>query len=64
MKILLVSTCREREPEPVFPIGCAYLVTALKNAGHSVAFLDLLAEEAGGDDIKKKSLTLGPVSLP
>ncbi len=48
----------------MFPIGCTYLLTALKKAGHSVAFLDLMAEEAGGDDVKKKSLTRSPASLP
>ncbi|MFH1435716.1 MAG: radical SAM protein [Pseudomonadota bacterium] len=54
MNVLLVSTCREREPEPVFPLGCTYLLAALKNAGQSVSFLDLMAEEAGEDDVKKK----------
>jgi len=54
MKILLLSTNIHREPEPVFPLGVAYLAAALKARGHHVTCMDLLREGSGPEDIKKK----------
>jgi len=54
MKILLISTNVHREPEPVFPLGVAYLAAALKSRGHAVACLDLLRQGNHPEDIKKK----------
>ena len=41
MKVLLISPNRERLPSPVFPLGLAYLSSALKKRGHEVRGLDL-----------------------
>lgn len=42
MRVLLVSTNREALPDPVAPLGAAYVCAALKQAGHEVRFLDLM----------------------
>lgn len=54
MKILLISTNIHREPEPVFPLGLAYLAAALKAKGHEASCLDLLRPGPDPEDIKKK----------
>ena len=41
MKVLLISTNREMLPEPVFPLGLAYVAGAVEAAGHEVETLDL-----------------------
>jgi radical SAM superfamily enzyme YgiQ (UPF0313 family) len=41
MKILLISVNREKMPFPVFPLGLAYLVRALRDEGHTTDVLDL-----------------------
>ncbi len=41
MKILLISVNREKMPFPVFPLGLAYLVKALKEEDHLIEVLDL-----------------------
>lgn len=40
-RVLLVSTNRERSPQPVFPNGLACVASALAAAGHDVRVLDL-----------------------
>lgn len=41
MRVLLISTNREQFPDPVFPIGLAYVASALAEKGHQVQVLDL-----------------------
>lgn len=41
MRVMLVSPNQEFLPDPVSPIGLAYLAAALKEAGHEVSILDL-----------------------
>jgi len=41
MKVLLISTNREMLPDPVAPLGAAYVAGALIKAGHEVRLLDL-----------------------
>src|SRR5256714_7253957 len=41
VRVLLVSTNRERQPYPVVPNGLACVASALDAAGHNVRFLDL-----------------------
>src|SRR5512135_3458620 len=41
MRVLIVSTNREKLPDPVAPLGAAYVAAAVRNAGHEVKFLDL-----------------------
>jgi radical SAM superfamily enzyme YgiQ (UPF0313 family) len=45
LRVLLISGNREASPEPPYPLGCAYLVTALRDSGHEVHGLDLLFEK-------------------
>ena len=41
MRVLLVSANRERLPDPVFPLGLAYVAAAARAAGHRVEVADL-----------------------
>jgi radical SAM superfamily enzyme YgiQ (UPF0313 family) len=41
MRVLLVSANQERSPDPVAPLGLCYVATAVADAGHDVAVLDL-----------------------
>jgi radical SAM superfamily enzyme YgiQ (UPF0313 family) len=41
MKVLLVSANTEKLPDPVYPIGAAYVADAARRAGHEVAAVDL-----------------------
>jgi radical SAM superfamily enzyme YgiQ (UPF0313 family) len=41
MRVLLVSANRERLPDPIFPLGLAYVAAATRAAGHCVAVADL-----------------------
>ena len=45
MRVLLVSLNIEKLPDPVAPLGLAFLSSALKSAGHEVRCLDLCFEE-------------------
>ncbi|MHB8368079.1 MAG: B12-binding domain-containing radical SAM protein [Leptospirales bacterium] len=41
MKLLLVSANREPFPDPIFPLGLAYIAQAARKAGHDLRVLDL-----------------------
>jgi len=41
MRVLLVSANRERIPDPIFPLGLAYIAAATRQAGHTVRVADL-----------------------
>jgi radical SAM superfamily enzyme YgiQ (UPF0313 family) len=45
-RILLLSANRCTTPDPVFPLGLAWLDAALRKAGHTCAWLDCLAQNA------------------
>jgi radical SAM superfamily enzyme YgiQ (UPF0313 family) len=49
LRVLLISPNRETLPDPVFPIGLAYVAAALKEAGHEMHVADLCFT----DDIEK-----------
>ncbi|MGD0410709.1 MAG: lipid biosynthesis B12-binding/radical SAM protein [Verrucomicrobiota bacterium] len=48
-KVLLISNNRCATPDPVFPLGLAYLNSALRRAGHQTLWADSLA---GGESIE------------
>jgi radical SAM superfamily enzyme YgiQ (UPF0313 family) len=50
-KILLISANRCTWPDPVFPLGLTHLSAALRRAGHSTAWLDLLANIERLDEV-------------
>jgi len=59
--VLLISTNRETLPDPVFPLGLAYVAAALDEAGHEVRTLDLCfrsGEEL--DAVISSALSTGP----
>jgi radical SAM superfamily enzyme YgiQ (UPF0313 family) len=41
MRVLLVSANREHLPDPIFPLGLAYIAAATQQAGHKVTVTDL-----------------------
>jgi radical SAM superfamily enzyme YgiQ (UPF0313 family) len=60
LKILLISPNREALPDPVFPIGLAYLATATIEAGHEVHMVDLCFVEDIEDTLKAACLNFSP----
>lgn len=60
MRVLLVSPNREHLPDPVFPLGLAYIATALKNHGHAVRVIDLCFSEDTDNDIRETILDFQP----
>ncbi len=54
MKILVINTNREKSPWPVVPIGACRVATALEEAGHEVAFLDLTFEREPRKAVREK----------
>lgn len=61
MRVLLIAVNTSTTPYPVFPLGASVIAKALKNAGHKVELLDLLAALP---DEKIDSPSLEPVDLP
>ena len=41
MRVLIISTNRERLPDPVAPLGAAYVAASVRRAGHEARLLDL-----------------------
>ena len=41
MRVLLVSANREHLPDPIFPLGLAYIAAAVRDAGHVIDVADL-----------------------
>jgi radical SAM superfamily enzyme YgiQ (UPF0313 family) len=52
MKILLISVNREKMPFPVFPLGLAYIASALRGKGHQIEVMDLYFPQEVGVDLK------------
>jgi len=60
VKVLLISGNRESSPEPPYPLGCAYLASALSDQGHEVRSLDLLFEKDPGEAIDASITDMSP----
>jgi radical SAM superfamily enzyme YgiQ (UPF0313 family) len=57
MRVLLVSANRERIPDPIFPLGLAYVAAAARRAGNEIAVVDLCFSRAPlralGDQVRR-----------
>lgn len=60
MRILLISSNRERHPWPVPPIGACYVASSLEAAGFEVDLLDLIFSRNPGRDITDRIDSFGP----
>jgi len=54
MRVLLVSANRERIPDPIFPLGLAYIASAARQAGHTIAVADLCFGRHPLDDLRRQ----------
>jgi radical SAM superfamily enzyme YgiQ (UPF0313 family) len=53
MRVLLISANREHLPDPIFPIGLAYIAAAVVNAGHEIGVADLCFGRRPINDLRK-----------
>lgn len=60
MRILLISTNREKIPYPVEPIGLTYIASSLQGAGHEVRVIDLCFEDDGAAEVVREISGFGP----
>src|SRR5690242_14838138 len=60
-KILLISTNRCTSPDPVFPLGLAFVNAALRRAGHGTRWLDC---QLDGERPHQRSLRIEPLNHP
>ncbi|MFW6011962.1 MAG: B12-binding domain-containing radical SAM protein [Desulfosalsimonas sp.] len=60
MKILMISTNREKSPFAVAPIGAAKVVSGLRKSGHETCFLDLCFCRSIRGSIKKTLRRFAP----
>jgi radical SAM superfamily enzyme YgiQ (UPF0313 family) len=60
MRVLLISANTEQLPDPVFPLGAAYLAAAAAECGHEVDTLDLCFLERPGAALEAKLRDFAP----
>ncbi len=60
MRVLLISANTEKRPDPVFPLGAAYMAAVAAAAGHTVETLDLCFLEALRPALDDKVRTFEP----
>jgi len=60
MKVLILSANRELVPDPVFPLGAAYVAAAVRDAGHQVKMLDALVHDDPGLAVKQAVSEFSP----
>lgn len=63
MRVLLVSANVEKLPDPVVPLGLAYLSASLKGKGHEVHCLDLCFAEKVEETLKEAILSFHPQAI-
>lgn len=63
MQVLLVSLNIEKLPDPVAPLGLAFLSSALKSAGHEVRCLDLCFEEDAENAVETAIACFSPEAI-
>ena len=60
MRVLLVSANSERIPDPIFPLGLAYVAASARRAGHTIAVTDLCFGRHPLDDLRKQTNEFRP----
>jgi radical SAM superfamily enzyme YgiQ (UPF0313 family) len=60
MRVLIVSANREVTPDPVYPLGAAYVAAAARGAGHVVDLLDICFVDDAIQSVTTKISTFGP----
>lgn len=60
MRILLVSANREHLPDPIFPLGLAYIAAAVSKAGHEIDVADLCFGRPPLDELRVQVARLQP----
>ncbi len=54
MRVLLVSANREQIPDPIFPLGLAYIAAATRNRGHTLDLVDLCFERHPLENLRRR----------
>ena len=60
MKILLISSNRERHPWPVPPLGACYVASSLEREGYEVQLLDILYSDNPSSEISERVTGFAP----
>ena len=60
MRVLLVSANREHLPDPIFPLGLAYIAAAVTAAGHEIDVADLCFGRKPLDDLRSQVARFQP----
>lgn len=60
MHVLLVSANREHLPDPIFPLGLAYIASAVKKAGHHIDVADLCFGRQPLEDLRRQVERMRP----
>jgi radical SAM superfamily enzyme YgiQ (UPF0313 family) len=60
MRVLLISANREHLPDPIFPLGLAYIASAAQQAGHSVDVADLCFGRRPLEELRSRIATFQP----
>ncbi|MBU0550207.1 cobalamin-dependent protein [Myxococcota bacterium] len=61
MRVLIVAANQEHTPDPVVPLGAAYIAAAARQAGHVVALYDACFDGAGfAEALRAKALAFAP----
>ncbi len=63
MRILLVSANREHIPDPIFPLGLAYVAAAARQAHHEVAVADLCFGRRPLETLRRTIRTFRPAAI-
>ena len=60
MRVLLVSANREHLPDPIFPLGLAYIAAAVTQAGHGIEVADLCFGRRALHDLRSRVMRFMP----
>jgi radical SAM superfamily enzyme YgiQ (UPF0313 family) len=60
MRVLLISANREHLPDPIFPLGLAYIASAAQQAGHTVDVTDLCFDRHPLQALRARIATFQP----